>query len=467
MKPALRSILSIAAGDVAVRLLGFLVTIFLARVLEPAHFGVISVGFAVLGYFGQLSGSGVQMLEARNTAARSDVDVARVGAVTSLRVSLAMVLVLITIILCFVFVESTDTRDIVWLYSLILIPLAVSLDWFFQGKERFGILSLSKVLNYTVYAVAVYLFVGGPTDVRLVPLAFFAGTFVAAVFLLAQFRRSFGDLRFGIHPTIWKDLIKQGLPLGLAMFLGQSAFNAAPIIIGLQFSNTDVGMYSAGMKVIVLLLLLDRTVNSFFLPVVSRLQSTRPDELPRMVEITMKFVFVAALLLAGCCFIIADDLVVLLFGADYAAAAEFLRTLLAYFVLTLPNSVLVCTIVASGREAEYRSALLVSSLILIGSVITLAFLLGPIGGAVGVAIGELSMLVMLLASTRRFMVLSVFRPMVRPLISFAAMIGMVLVFDDWNNTLLLVASVTVFVMSVFAPGGIEAAEIRFLRRRLV
>lgn len=467
MKAALRNIFAIVTGDVAVRFLGFLVTIYLARVLGPSLFGVISVGFAVLGYLGQLSGSGVQMLEARNTAAQMNIDLDRVGAISSLRLLLAVILLLMTAAAAFLFVENGETRDALWLYALMLLPLALYLDWFFQGKEQFGILSLSKVLNYGIYALAVYLLVEEPRDFRFAPLALLLGTSVAAIVLIIRFRKSYGDFRLRLRPALWGDLLRQSLPLGFAVLLGQSSVNAAPIIIGLEFTNADVGMYSAAMKIIVLLLLLDRTVNSFYLPVVSRLQASRPEELPQVVMIALKVVMIVVLPLAGCCFVAADDVVTLLYGSGYSDAVVFLRSLLAYFVLTVPNSVLVCTMVGSGREAAYKRIIITGSLILVSCTIISSIVFGPLGATLGVALGEFFTLLMFLHETKSFVALSIIRTMIRPLVAFLVMMGVALLFDHWSTITLLAASLSAFVLAIAGFRGLERGEIRFLRRRLV
>jgi O-antigen/teichoic acid export membrane protein len=277
LKPPLRNALLLFSGDAGGRLLGFLVTVYLARVLAPSSFGVINVGFAVLGYLGLIGSPGIQILEARNVAVTTSVNTARVGAVLSLRLFLAMGLLTATALCTNVIVRSGEMRDVIVLTTGSLVPLALLLDWFFQGKEKFAVLTFSRILNYLVYGGAVLLLVRSAGDIRMSPVAFGLGNLAGAGTLLAVYLRRYGALELRWQPSAWKEVVRRGVPVGFAVFLGQSSTNLPPLVIGILLTNFDVGMYSAAMKLVFLLLMLDRIFNAQYLPLLSRYAATCAD----------------------------------------------------------------------------------------------------------------------------------------------------------------------------------------------
>ena len=467
MKTHARNTLFFALGDTGTRLIGFLVTVYLARVLGPSAFGVVSLGLAVLGYLAQLSGSGIQLLEARNTAAEQEVDPQRVSSVVSVRLVLGAAIILIATAISFLFVDSGETRDIVLLYALTLVPLALYIDWFFQGKERFEILSVSKLVNSLISAVVVWILIKGPDDLRFAPLALLIGMFAAACILIISYKRRYGSIRFEINPSSWADMFGRSLPVGFGMFVGQNAVNLGPILVGWLFTSADVGMYSAGIKLIILLLLLDRAVNSMYLPIVSRVRAARPEDLDRIVSVVLKVVVVIVIPLAICCFVAADDIVGFLFGPGYEDAVTFLRILLGYFVLTIPNSVFMCTLVGSGKELHYTRILITGSLLLAALVFVCAITIGPAGAAVGVVLGEFSMFVMLFSATKKVVLLRFLGLTAKPLVASVVMAVTAFAAQDWNTVAVLLLCLTMFIATLLAMGGLGRDDVQFLRERLV
>ena len=467
MKKPVRDILAILAGDIGGRGVGFLVTLFLARILAPASFGIINIGMAVIGYLSLLGSPGIQMVETRNAAAEKGGMQARAGAILSMRLAAAPLLICLTYAVLALGGVPAATRDVVALYSLSLIPLALSLDWLFQGKEDFRGVMVSRLLNSVVFGLAVFAFVRSESDVRIAPLAFLAGNVAGTLLLGAAYRRRFGLPELGWRPSAWLELLRTNVPAGTAMFLAQSVTNLPPIVIGVLLSNADAGVYSAGMKLIFLLLVADRTLNSLFLPVATRYAVSRMQEFPALLSAALTAVLVMMVpVLIGTC-IIARPLILLVFGSGYEGAVPVVCVLTGYVLLTLLNSLVICTLIAFGRTRTYSVIVSGGALIVCVTVVIFTALLGPAGAGAGIVAGESVMLGWLVRAASRVTTLPSVRFLYKPAVAGVAMAGAAIALAGLPPVISLLASTALFIAVLMAIDGLPRREIRYLRERLI
>jgi len=467
MKKPVADILAILAGDVGGRAIGFLVTLYLARVLAPASFGIINIGIAVLGYLSLLGSPGIQMVETRNAAAVEGGMPARAGAILSMRLALAPLLVCLTYAIVTLVGIPDATRDVIALYALSLVPMALSLDWLFQGKEDFRGVMNSRLLNSLVFGLFVILFVRTESQIRLTPLAFLAGNSAGALFLGVMYRRRFGVPELGWNPSAWIQVLRTNVPAGAAMFLAQSVANLPPIVIGILMSNADAGIYSAGMKLIFLLLLVDRTLNSLFLPVATRYAVSRSAEFPALLSAALTAIVVVMVpVLIGTC-IIARPAVNLIFGPGYEGAVPVVRVLTGYVLLTLLNSIVICTLIAFGRTRTYSVIVGGGAVIVCAAVVAFTALFGPAGAGAGIITGEAVMLILLVRAVSRVAPLPSFRFLLKPAISGLAMAASSFALAELPPLASLAASTALFVVVLLSINGLPRQEIRYLRERLI
>ncbi|HTY59171.1 MAG TPA: oligosaccharide flippase family protein, partial [Bacteroidota bacterium] len=414
-----------------------------------------------------LGSPGIQMVETRNAAAADGGMPARAGAILSMRLALAPVLIGLTYVALMLGGVPEATRDVVALYSLSLVPMALSLDWLFQGKEDFRGVMISRLLNAVVFGIFVLLLVQAESQVRMTPVAFFAGNASAAIFLGTLYRKRYGFPRLGWDPPAWGELLRANVPAGTAIFLAQSVSNLPPIVIGILLSNADAGTYSAGMKLIFLLLLVDRTLNALFLPAATRYAVSRKTEFPSLLAAVLMgvVVFMVPLLIGTC--IIASPVITLIFGPGYEGAVPVVRVLTGYVFLTLLNSIMICTLVAFGRTKTYSKIVSGGALVVCVAVVVFTAIAGPAGAGAGIIAGESVMLFFLFRAASLAAPFPSFRFLVKPAIAGGVMGASALALSGVSPLLSLCISAALFVVVLISTGGLPRAEIRYLRERLI
>lgn len=466
MKRPLKNTLSLLIGDVGSRVLGFGITVYLARVLEPSAFGVINIGFGVLGYLILIMSPGLQVLETRNAASAVGTDQKRVNSVLSLRFVLSVGLLAVTAMVSYAVISSEEIRQSIILFALSLIPLSLFLDWFFQGKEEFMSMSVARLITYLVYGTCVILFVDSTRDVSWVPIGFVAANLAATVFLFTRFRR-FGKFTFVWNPHEWKGILSASVPVGIAVILAQSAMNLPPIALGWYVSTAEAGVFSSALKLVFVLLMLDRIVNALLLPAATRYYSSKREDLPFFITVVLKVVLVTILPITVCAVLLSPLAILFVFGEQYADAIPILQILLIYFLLTVINSVFVCSLLAAGKEKDYTKSLNAGSIIFVVGIFAGAMFIGSEGVAYGIVAGELCTVLLMMYRTKSVLDFHLWKPFFRPMIAAGLMIASIYVAQEQSVLVQSAVSLVVFAAVVTLSGGFEAKEIRFVRERFV
>jgi PST family polysaccharide transporter len=467
VKRPLRNLVAFLAGDLGSRLIGFFITAYLARVLDTAGFGLINIGFSVLGYLMLLGTPGIHLIETRNAAAADGASPERVQAIVSLRALLAGVLIAGTAVVTHALPLDAQARMVVLFSVASLLPLALSLDWFFHGKEQFNLMSTAKVLSAACYGIAVIVLVHSPEEILWVPIAFALGNAAASVLFLRRYRKQFGTMRLSWQPALWKTILRSNVPVGLSVFLAQSTVNLPPIVVGWLVSNADAGVFSAALKVVFVLLMLDRILHALFLPVATRYFTSRDAQAVRLLQTVVKATLALLLPVTMCAVLLAPTAIEMIFGQRYAEAAPLLQILLGYFFLTVLNTVFVCVLVGSGHEKEYTVAVNVGSGVLVLAILVGTLLFGSTGTAVAIVAGELLIVTLMARSVARIVNVSLFRSLAAPAgAAFVMLAGIALTLSQ-HLVVQLVAGVALFVAAAIALRVLEKEEIRFLLERFV
>jgi O-antigen/teichoic acid export membrane protein len=467
VKRPIRNALAFLLGDAGSRLIGFVITVYLARVLSPEGFGLINIGLAVLGHLGILASPGISLLETRNVAAAGEEMQGRASGVLILRLIIAAILCSVAWLIVVAIPIREESGRITLLYVASLLPMAISLDWFFTGKERVGMVSVSRLLNYAVYGFVVFFMVRSLKDAPFAPAAFLAGNWAASIFLLVVYSARFGKLEIRWQPSFWWKILKDNLPVGAGMFLGQLVVNLPPLVLAFFAGAAAVGRFSAASKIVFLFLVIDRLFNTLFLPVVSRYLARKLDEVRELYRITVKgtTIVMAAISVAGA--LLAPLLMRVIYGPEYEGSYSLLERLMAYVFLTVVNSVFVCTILGAGRTKEYLRVTAIGGSVLAAAVGLGTLLMGEQGTTLGVVLGEASVVGLSMIESRKIIRVSTQGSEAAIIIGTLGILLLPTLTRSTGPPFGWLAGAILVVVVLFILGGITRNEIRYLVERLV
>ncbi len=467
MKKPLQNIIAVAGFDVVSRLFGFAANAYLARILGAAGFGVMSIGFSVLSYAAMISNPGLTMLGTRNVAAQDEMAGSLSGSLNTLRFVIASVCVLCLGAAGFFFADQFRVSLTVFLFSLSALPMALSLDWYFQGKENLVISSGSKAVIAAVYLVLVVVLVHTEADVVLTALAYLAGNVVAMLLLFGLFRRLHGRAGFAWSMVDWKNLLRASIPLGLSSFLAQTIMNLPVLIVGIISSATDAGLFNAAMKLVFVALMVDRVFYSFFFPLIARQRAADDSKYKHTASLALRVVLAIGVPIVVGGTVFANEAIYIVYGSGFAGATVPLQILLLYFLFSVVNTVFMCVMIAENREREYVRIMAIATALLVMLCMGLSTAYGVLGAALAVAVGE-GLLTFWLFVTQRARVFDLTARLVIPAaISGTAMLAVLMVLRQASIVGALVTGFVVFCVALVVLRGFSKEEIQFLRERFV
>ena len=344
-----RRFLALGAGEAAARVIAFAATLVLARRLGAEGLGVVSFALAVLLYLSRIVDAGFDAgIGIREAAAHRDSLREFVPAILAFRLALAVVVMGAAAAFAFMLLPSPE-NVVVILYTLTLIPLALSARWLLTGLDRAGSSGIARGTGELVAFLLVLVAVHEASDLWRVPLFQLAGDLVATVMV------AFGAKRLGLPLSLrWRtDVIRPVIPhvtpYVASLLLGIVAFNAGVLLLRVFRDATTVGLYSAAYALVAFLLNIG---GMYYISLRPSLTEFRSDHAARqdVYDRALMRVWIVVLPIAVGGAMIATGIMRLIFDAAFEPAGPVLAILMASVPLAILRSVMTSAIISERRE---------------------------------------------------------------------------------------------------------------------
>ena len=369
-------------------------TLYLVRALQPSGFGLFALALTIGGICLLLADAGLSHSAARFIAERRDnpaavaqlfCDALRLKLVLGGFVALALVALAEPIAAAYGHPELTWPLRGIALAVFAIAMLLLCLQTFIATgrlRSNLRVIFLESAMETTASITLVALG-GGATGAafgRAIGYAF--GALIAALAV----RRLYGNVAFRLRGSMRRarELLGYAGPL----FVTNSAYtlysSVDVLLIGALLNATAVGVFSAPMRLMVVLGLVGIAVSNAVAPRLALSDSGHRDVASFQTSLRLLMIFQAALIAPV--IVWAEPVIVLLLGADYRESADVLR-LLAPFMFLVGISPLISNAVDYLGRAARRIPIVLGAL-LINAVIdvTLIPIIGVQAGAIGTSV---------------------------------------------------------------------------------
>jgi O-antigen/teichoic acid export membrane protein len=358
---------TLLAGDTAARLLLFLFTLWVARRVGPAPFGLLTFAQAVLGYLLLAGDWGLATYGVRAVATAAAEQRAVWAGITRVRTGITLTLVLVAVPIVWLVRPEPLTAAVLLATLAIALPLSMLPDWACRGLGRMRLVAGLGVLQAALAVAGVLVLVRGPGQLVAVPVVRFtaAAVTVIAAFALLGSNPWTGTARR--EAGAW--LKRQGVgPLlrSSAYLLGANAAvlavnNVDTLLLKLFKDDQVVGIYGSAYRVIQGPMAAFYALTASALPVLTQLEREGAGA-RTTVRHLVALAAAGGLLVAGLLWLLRDSVVHLLYGPEYAAAGGPLGVLAFAIPLDFVVSVKGVSYIARGRERAALGCVAVAAL---------------------------------------------------------------------------------------------------------
>ncbi|MEO0104508.1 MAG: oligosaccharide flippase family protein [candidate division WOR-3 bacterium] len=378
-----RNFLFLGLGEITGRIFSFLAILYLTRKISLINFGGINFALSYINYFSLLTNLGLLTYGIRKIAQSFEIK-KTVDKIFSTRLLLGILATFLSISLVNLIKGDIIFKKLILIYSLFILFDAINLEWFFLGKEiRFC--TLNRFFVNFLYFLLLLIFLRSDKEILIIPLSFILGNLVGSLMLIYLYHKRFYKIDFQLNIKEKLSLLKETLPLGGAQILIQVYTLSGIIFLGIFKMKKELGYYSSGFRVLLILMIFDRIFNQVVLPFLAKkFQNREFTLLENITRLALSFLLPIIFFL----FIVSKKLFLFLFPIEYLPGKVVFQFLLGFFIFTLLNSIFSLSLIALKKDRQYFKNIFIGTLFNLLMVIILTKIFLHLGAAFSLLLTE-------------------------------------------------------------------------------
>ena len=384
--------------------LGFLYTIYIARYLGAEGFGLLSFALAFTGVFSVCTDLGVTSLNTREIARTRSSAGEYLGHASVIRLFLVSITVTLIIVVSNLVGYSQQTLTVVYLFSVYVGFTAFTGLFYsvFQGFEKMEYQAISLILNGVLMTAGVI--VGVTQGFGVIGFAVIYSLVAAVVFvynLVACFRKCVTP-HTQLSWSFGKTMLLEALPFGLSAAFATVYYYVDSVILFSLKGDVAIGLYTAIYKLVYTLSFFPNLYFAAVFPVMSQLFVTSHSRLQYVYERSLKLMVAIILPVAVGTTLLADKVVLLVYGSEYSSSVIILQVLVWGVFFSYLNWTPVTTLNAMNRQRTVTKVVFLSMVLNVGLNLLLIPPLSYVGASVVMVLTEFLIFILLFLYARRF-----------------------------------------------------------------
>ena len=394
---------------------------YISRVLQPENVGKVNFGSSFVSYFSLIASLGITTYAIREcSAVRGDKK--KLGEKASQIFSINVCTTIVAYVLLglsLIFFRKLDSyRTLIIIQSTAILFTTWGADWLNSAMEDFKFITIRSIGFQFISLILMFIVVHQPEDY----LKYAAITVLSscgANITNILYRRKYCTVRF-TKDMHWREHFKPILLL-FVMILAQTIFNSSDItMLGFMKGDYEVGLYSSAVK---MANLVSQVVASLAWVVMPRMSlyfaEANYEKINEMLKKTFNVLVTIGFPCAVGCVCLSQEIIIIISGAQYIAAAPALSILMIGFMFSLVGGSFLGNMVLlpSQREDVYMIVCCVAT----GINLVMNYFLIPLWGVNAAAATTmfaslLIMVLLIIKRDRRIKLDYVFKTMLPPVL---------------------------------------------------
>ncbi len=455
------------SGEIFSRIMRFALVIAAARMLGDADYGKITFAIAFGALFLILADFGLHELLVREIAKKPQ-DVERLlGNGLLIKLGLSTVTAISIYLAGKLSHKPHDVLMTVYVIGAAQITgsLAEYFSTVFQGLQKLKHDAIANVIlsfSNTVIGIIVLVAGGGFLELAWVYLV---ARLLKLIYCLALAATKFVRIRILVNTSLLRFLLFEGAVFGITRFFAVMYTNVDSTMLSFMVGDKEVGWYNAAYRLIFAMMVIPIGIMRAVYPALSAYFKSDPAAFQKLFAKTTKILFWTGTSIASAVFVLADKIILFVYGRAYVNAAIALRLLVwstaFYFV-----GVVMTNVTRSAGQQRFTAKVVTASAFL---NLILNFILIPRYSYVGAAFATLMSEFFTFSFHFGFVGKNIVKSPLLSLLPKVTIINTVMTIslwflNDYPLFVLLVTAVTVNFLMVFALKYFNKEEILAFRR---
>jgi O-antigen/teichoic acid export membrane protein len=364
-------------------------TSIIARSIGPGLYGRYMFGLNYILFFSVLANFGLESFFVRETARdRKNINVA--SDIFFLKIALAILTSVVVVLSANLLRYPEATLNVIYVFCIGLFfqILYESLMSVYRSLEKMHFMAVFatafRVVSALIIIFAIYSGIGFPGIVCAFSITYFL-LFTTVLFFVY---RSYGIPVFQINPVRWLYLIRQGMPFYLSALLTMFYARISIMILSKLVDEAQMGLYMASLNLVENLFFMVTAFNTSIFPAFSRLYGTSFESLIMVYKKITKYLIIMGVAICVGTILVAEKIVVMIYGREFLAAAAMLKVLIFFWVCTLFSNTQSSLLFAIGREKNQAKIMAITCVVSVVSGTILISLFGSLGSAFSLVMTE-------------------------------------------------------------------------------
>jgi O-antigen/teichoic acid export membrane protein len=455
-------------GEIFIRLLSFAFIVLVARTVGDEQFGVLNFAFSFALLFVVIVDFGLNPLLVRDGAKH-------IEQTANFFFNLLIIKLGLTVIFCGVFfiglhilAPQASMMPIAYAMAgfVMLNSFAEFINTVFHAHQKMqfeaAVMTLQKMALLGLGLLALSLGWG----VFGIALAYVVAAGLSVLIGIGiLWRGSFLQGTWKLEMSFMRYALRQALPLTLTTLFINLYFRIDMTLLTKFRTAEEVGWYGAAHKCIEVLMVVPAILVVAAFPGMSKLFQENRKTLIRAATKLLRLLLLLGLPIAGGAILIANPLVLIIFGKEYAAAGSALSWLAVALCCIFVNYALSYLLISGGKQKVNAVVSGLAVLVSIGSNLLLIPRLGYLGAAISATITEVFLLAAYAISVKRLLFsIPVGMSLLRIALATAGMMVVVWFLRESNPVVSISTGVVIYILGIWLFRAIEKDDVDLLQR---
>lgn len=308
----------------------------MAQYLGAEGFGILSFALAFTGMFGVCTDLGLQTLTIREISREKSLAEKYLGNVTTMKIILVVITLSLIGLIINLLGYPEQTIIVVYLIGASIVISSFSNIFYsiFQAFEKMEYQSLGEILKSVLMFFGIFYAINREYSIIGFALIYFSVSIIVLINNFTMCMCKFVKPKIVIDFNFWKIAIKEAIPFGLTNIFIVIYYYIDTVMISIMVpdGNEVVGWYNAAYRLILILLIIPGVYIIAVFPIMSRSHGISKDSLKLIFHKSTKYMLILSIPIVVGVTLLADRIILLFFGSDYAPSVIALQILVWSFI---------------------------------------------------------------------------------------------------------------------------------------